>query len=94
MKKDTAATNHGEQLMSLIQPHLQEVANHMDVLRLTAYSNWKGSTTHAVSGTTMPPSTTSIARRGEWSIGVVLDCYWHFASVGDHYLGRPCIGWF
>ena len=92
VKKGTVATNYGEQLMSLIQPHLQEVANHMNYHRLTAYSNRKGSATHAVSGTTMAPSTTSIARRGEWSIGVVLDCYWHFASVGDHYLGRILAG--
>ena len=75
MTKGTAASNYGEHLMSLIQPHLQEVANHMYVLRLTAYSNQKGSATHVVWGTTMPPSTTSISQRGEWSIGVVLDCY-------------------
>ena len=30
--------------------------------------------------------------QGEWSIGSVLDCYWHFGSVGDHYLGRIVAG--
>ena len=32
VKKGTVATNYGKKLMSLIQPHLQEVANHMNYL--------------------------------------------------------------
>jgi len=30
----------------------------------------------------------SIAARGEWSLGKVLDVYWHFSEPGDTYLGR------
>lgn len=45
-----------------------------------------------MAGTTVPPPIPSIARRGEWSIGMVLDVYWHFGSVGDHYLGRILAG--
>jgi hypothetical protein len=52
----------------------------------------KGSATHAVSGTTLSPSLPSVARRGEWSQGLVLDVCWHFASIGDHYLGRILAG--
>jgi hypothetical protein len=35
----------------------------------------------------VPPQTSSIAARGEWSLGRILDIYWHFAEPGDHYLG-------
>jgi hypothetical protein len=29
---------------------------------------------------------------GEWSMGSVLDVYWHFSEPGDHYLGRILAG--
>jgi len=48
----------------------------------------KGSGTHALTGTTAPPPVSSIAARGEWSLGRVLDVYWHFSKPGDTYLGR------
>ena len=38
--------------------------------------------------TTAPPPIASIANRGDWSLGKVLDVYWQFAEVGDAYLGR------
>ena len=60
--------------------------------KLNPYGLRKGAATHAVSGTTAAPSIPSIARRGEWSIGSVLDVYWHFGLVGDHYLGRILCG--
>jgi hypothetical protein len=34
-----------------------------------------------------PPPVSSIAARGEWSLGRVLDLYWHFAEPGDTFLG-------
>jgi hypothetical protein len=52
----------------------------------------KGSATHAVSGTPLPPSLPSMACRGEWSQGLVLDAHWHFASIGDHCLGQILAG--
>jgi hypothetical protein len=52
----------------------------------------KGSATKVTSGTTLPPPTSSIAVRGEWSLGKILDIYWHFAKPGDHYLGRCLAG--
>jgi hypothetical protein len=39
------------------------------------------------SGITCPPPVSSIAARGEWSLGKILDIYWHFAAPDDHYLG-------
>jgi len=48
----------------------------------------KGSGTHASTGTTAPPPVSSIAACGEWSLGKVLDVYWHFSEPGDTYLGR------
>ena len=34
----------------------------------------------------------SIAARGEWTMGKVLDLYFQFAEPGDHYLGRVLVG--
>ena len=46
----------------------------------------------AFSGTTCPPPVSSIASRGEWSMGKILDLYWHFSEPGDTYLGRILAG--
>ena len=46
----------------------------------------------ATSGTTCPPPVSSVAGRGEWSLGKVLDIYWTFAHAGDQYLGRLLSG--
>jgi hypothetical protein len=34
----------------------------------------------------------STANRGEWSLGRILDIYWHIAEPGDCYLGRILYG--
>jgi len=52
----------------------------------------KGSATHVASATTAPPPIASIANRGDWSLGKVLDVYWQFAEAGDSYLGRCLCG--
>jgi hypothetical protein len=52
----------------------------------------KGSATAVTSGMTLPPPTSSIAALGEWSLGQILDIYWHFTEPGDHYLGRCLAG--
>ena len=56
------------------------------------YGIRKGSATYATTGTTCPPPIPSIAQRGEWSMGKVLDVYWHFSEPGDTYLGRILAG--
>jgi hypothetical protein len=40
----------------------------------------------------LPPPIASIANRGDWSLGKVLDVYWQFAKAGDAYLGRCLCG--
>jgi hypothetical protein len=88
VKPGTESTNYCEQVLSVVTPHIEELMQHIAPSKFNPYGLRKGSATHAVSGTTQAPSLPSIARRGEWSIGTVLDVYWHFGSVGDNYLGR------
>jgi hypothetical protein len=92
VKFGTASSKYCEHLDAVVEPHSEEVSNHMEQTRFNAYGLRKGSSTYAIAGTTEPPSLVSIARRGEWSVGNVLDCYWHFGSVQDQYLGRVLCG--
>lgn len=88
VKEGSASSRYSEQLMTLVEVHKAEVMAQMRLEHFNPYGFRKGSATHACSGTTLSPSLPSIARRGEWSQGMVLDVYWHFAAIGDHYLGR------
>ena len=92
VKEGSAAVKFCEQMASVVKPHIDEVANHMSASNFNAYGFRKGAATYAVSGTTSVPFIPSIARRGKWSIGSIQDDYWHFGSVGDHYLGRILAG--
>jgi hypothetical protein len=92
VKEGTAAQKYCELVAGLVSGHTDELMHHMDPTNFNPYGLRKGSATHACSGTTAPPSLPSIARRGEWSISQVLDVYWHFCSIGDHYLGRILAG--
>ena len=71
--------------MSQVKQYIRE--NHFK-----AHGLHKGSASYASSGTTCAPSIPSICNRGEWSMGKVLDVYWHFCNEGDHYLGRVLCG--
>jgi hypothetical protein len=64
----------------------------MYITNLSAHGSRKGSATHVACATTAPPPIASIANRGDWSLGKVLDVYWQFAEVGDAYLGRCLCG--
>jgi len=88
VKEGAATGRYSEQLLSIVDRHKDEVMVHMLPEKFNPYGFRKGSATYAVSGTTVTPSLPSVARRGEWSQGQVLDVYWHFASIGDHFLGR------
>jgi hypothetical protein len=87
-KEGSAAQRYQEQLVGILDEHAEEVEMHIRVEHLNAYGLRKGSATHATTGTTCPPPLPSVARRGEWSLGAVLDVYWHFSDAGDQYLGR------
>ena len=93
-KEGSASQKYCRQLVGIVQSnqHQRELESHMDPNRFNPYGLRKGSATHAVAGTTQAPSLTAIARHGEWKIGTVLDCYWHFGNVGDYYLGRILAG--
>ena len=92
VKEGAASKRYSEQLLTLVDKHPDEMMAQVRPAHFNPYGLRKGSATHAVSGTTLPPSLPSMARRGEWSQGSVLDVYWHFASIGDHYLGRILAG--
>jgi hypothetical protein len=92
VKDGAAATKYCEQMLGIVGEHRDEIMGLMRHDHLNPYGLRKGAATHAVSGTTSSPSIPSIARRGEWSMGAVLDVYWHFSSTGDHYLGRILAG--
>jgi hypothetical protein len=64
------------------------VKNFIRLTHFSVHGFRKGSGTHASSATTCPPLFTSIAARGKWSMGKVLDVYFQFAASGDHYLGQ------
>ncbi len=87
-KEGAASGRYCEQLLTLVDKHQTEVLTQMRPDHFNPYGWRKGSATHAVSGTTLSPSLPSIARRGEWSQGMIFDVYLHFAAIGDHYLGR------
>ena len=87
-KLGSAASRYQEQLLALVQSHMDVVRLHICTEHVNAYGMRKGSATLATTCTTCPPPIPSVARRGEWSMGAVLDVYWHFGQTGDEYLGR------
>lgn len=87
-KLGTASSRYQEQLLGLMKKKKDIVSQHIRWDHANAYGLRKGSATHATSGTTCTPSLPSIARRGEWSMGQVLDVYWHFCQSQDLFLGR------
>ena len=48
--------------------------------------NQKGGADHVSSGTTSPPTLSSMHNRNECTRGVVLHIYWKFVEAGDNYL--------
>ncbi len=58
-----------------------------NIRTISAHGLRKGSATHVSCATTTPPPIASIANRGDWSAGIVLNAYWQFAELGDPYLG-------
>ena len=91
-KEGTASKACVEQLQSVVGRHQEELETHMSLSRFNPHGLRKGAATYATSGTTNPPSGTAIARRGEWSVGTVLDCCWHYSQTGDQCLGRVLTG--
>jgi hypothetical protein len=80
------------QLAELFKGNGENLRSYIRADHANSHGFRKGSATAVTSGTTLPPPTSSIAARGEWSLGRILDIYWHFAEPGDHYLGRCLAG--
>ena len=91
-EEGSAAQRYGEQLVAVVKPHMSELMTHIEKAHFHPYGLRKGAATHSLGGTTCAPSIPSVARRGEWSIGSVLDCYWHFGSTRDQFLGQILAG--
>ena len=87
-KRGTASQRYCTQLSELVNRHFEAAKHHLRVSHFNAHGLRKGAGMHASSATTLPPSFVSVAARGEWSIGKILDVYFKFAMGGDFYLGR------
>jgi hypothetical protein len=86
----SAAHRYCEQLLIIMKASWGIVQTY--ITTMSAHGIRKGSATHVSCATTAPPPIASIANRGDWSMGKVLDVYWQFADVGDAYLGRCLCG--
>jgi hypothetical protein len=87
-----ASQRYCSQLTELFKAFHAELVQFIRADHANTHGIRKGSATKASSGTTCPPPVSSIASRGEWSMGKILDLYWHFAEPGDTYLGRILAG--
>lgn len=59
---------------------------------ISPHSTRKGSAVYASNGTTDAPSFSAICQRAGWSIGSVLNRYFHYDGAMDAYLGRLLAG--
>ena len=87
-KYRTAAQNFARHVHEMGTRHAETIKNYVRLSHFNIHGVRKGSGTHAASATTCPPLFTSIACRGEWSMGKILDIYFRFAAGGDYYLGQ------
>ena len=86
----SAAHRYCEQLQVIMKASWDIAQTY--IRTMSSHGLRKGSATHVSCATTAPPPIASIANRGDWSLGKVLDVYWQFAEVDDAYLGRCLCG--
>ena len=91
-KDGTASSKYCSQLTELFSKFKTNIEQYIRSDHCNAHGVRKGASTQALGGTTCPPSITSVAKRGGWSLGKVLDVYWHFCEPGDTFLGRSLAG--
>ena len=92
-KVGSAAHTYNTKLHHLFKTHLKDtVPDFVRPDHANSHGIRKGGGTFATSGTTCPPPISSVAGRGEWSMGKIFDIYWMFAHAGDQYLGRLLAG--
>jgi len=78
----TAARSFSLQIGEIAKRYFVTVRNYVRHSHFNIHGLRKGSGTHVASATTCPPLFTSIACRGEWSMGKILDVYFQFAAGG------------
>ena len=81
-------TSYCSQLKEILKRNIETVRTFVRQAHANAYGLRKGGATFATAGTTCPPDTITVARRGEWFLGKTIDVYLHFAEPGDCFLGR------
>ena len=91
-QRNAASQRYCLQLSELFEKYKEALQQYIRADHANTHGIRKGSATDATAGTTCPPPIASIAARGEWSLGRVLDLYWQFAATGDYYLGRVLAG--
>lgn len=91
-KEGAASHKYCEMLVKLFKTMEDKIHQFCRPGHANAHGIRKGSAIEATSGTTCPPPPSSVARRGEWSLGKVFDIYWLFAEAGDQYCGRILAG--
>ena len=92
-KTRNASKKYCSQVSEIFRRNSEIVHKHVRPNHDAVYGIRKGSASHATTGTTCPPPIPSVAHRGEWSMGKVLDVYWHFSEPGDTCLGRILAGY-
>jgi hypothetical protein len=91
-KDGSAASTYCSQLSILILKYIEIVNAHARPDHSNTHGIRKGASLFATSGTTCPPPMSSVAKRGEWTLGQVFDLYFSFAEPGDCFLGRILAG--
>ena len=91
-KQGSASHRYCTHLSNLFEKITTIIYEYIRPGHANAHGTRKGAAVKATSGTTCPPPPSSVARRGEWSLGKVFDIYWLFAESGDQYCGRILAG--
>ena len=91
-KSSTASRSYCSQLAALFKEMGARIHQWVREGHGSGHGLRKGAAILCTSGTTCPPPGSTVANRGEWSIGKVFDIYWLFAEAGDHYCGRILAG--
>lgn len=91
-KQDSAAHGYCGNLLKLFNKMGDSIYTWVRPGHANGHGIRKGAAIAVTSATTCPPPTSSVARRGEWSLGKVFDIYWQWAESGDQYCGRILAG--
>ena len=91
-KETTGSQKYCRKLSHFLKESSDTVKEYIRLDHANGHGIRKGAAIKGTSGTTCPPPPSSVAHRGEWSLGKVFDIYWLFAESGDQYLGRILAG--